>query len=298
MKKILNILLAAALSGTLLTGCEDVTGDAGNGKVWPFITIYESTAAKAYQVGFRATFNSHTDAVYILTETSFAREAYIAENGEEAYWQYVRENGEAHEGSAPVEYLTDNDLKGYITTTIVADGKGGPTVKVLDKNCFSTSLALLNLMQEKTGDWDIVAEVSITEDLFNKQGQTGEGYLLHIENTDLYMIPFPWFFAWDGDMDFQDCESLIVRLDPETLAPLGVSTTTISTGFDDQAGETGSREIGFGYSPALGCTFTYADGVYTLSGVLLYNDKVGVAGGEPISATISWEVIPAEAEEE
>ncbi len=294
MKKILNILLVAALSGTLLTGCEEATGDAGNGEVWPFITTYDDSAAKDYQVGFRATFNSYTDAVYILTEPSLEREAYIAEKGEEAYWQYVRENGEKHEGSAPIDYLTENDLIGYIATTIVADGKGGPTVKVLEKDCFSTSLTLSNLMQGDTGDWTPIAEVEITENLFNKEGQTGAGDLLHIENTDLFMIPFPWFFAWEQDMDFQGCESLIVRLNPETLAPLGVATTAVSTGFDDQVGETGSRMIGFGYSPALGCSFTYANGVHTLNGVLLYNGKPGVAGGNPIPATISWKAIPEE----
>ncbi len=294
MKKILNILLAAALSGTLLTGCEEATGDAGKGKVWPFITTYDDTSAKTYQVGFRATFNSYTEAVYILTESSLERAAYIAEKGEEAYWQYVRENGEKHEGNAPIDYLTDEDLIGYITTTIVADGKGGPTVKVLEKDCFSTSLTLSNLKQGKTGDWNFVAQVNITETLFNKEGQTGQGYLLHIENTDLYMIPFPWYYAWEEDMDFQECESLIVRLDPETLNPLGVATPIISTGFDDQLGEDGERVIGFGFSPALGCTFTYAEGVHTLNGLLLYNDEPGVAGEEFIPATISWELIPEE----
>ena len=175
MKK--NLIIMGLLAAFAATGCTEAENFAGGDKPEPVVTIYDNSKAKTYQTGFRAVPNTSVEAVYILTETTFAREEAIAANGEAAYLQYVRENGVVYEGQEPIDYMANpdnnstsdkaydasDDLMGYITTTIVADGKGKTSVYTINKDCYSTSLTITNLMNNKLGDWAAVGTVTVQE---------------------------------------------------------------------------------------------------------------------------------------
>ena len=140
MKK--NLIIMGLLAAFAATGCTEAENFAGGDKPEPVVTIYDNSKAKTYQTGFRAVPNTSVEAVYILTETSYARAEAIAANGEAAYLQYVRENGVVYEGQEPIDYLSNpdnnstsdkaydasDDIVGYATTTLVADGKGKTSV--------------------------------------------------------------------------------------------------------------------------------------------------------------------------
>lgn len=305
MKK--NLFIMALLAAFAATGCSEVENFAGGDKPEPVVTIYESSSAKAYQVGLRAVPNTSVEAVYILTETTYAREEAIATNGEDAYLQYVRENGVVYEGQEPIDYLANpdnnsasdkaydanDDLKGYITTTIVADGKGKTTSYTVSKNCYSTSLSIANLSRGLTGDWDIIGTVTLNEWFFNPEINAGLDYILQIPNTDIYCIPFVWYFAMGQDYDFQGSDSIIFKWDGADNVAL-VSTTVMS-GFDDQV----NGEWGFGYDDNTDyCSFTIDNGIFTLEGYKLYGEEKAMVGeGEnavPATAGFMWMINPAQ----
>lgn len=295
-----TIYLAAALLAVLFAiGCSEEENYAGGDSASPVVTIYDDSSAKTYQVGFRAVPNTRVETVWILTDPSFYRETFIAKNGEEAYLERVRTEGVKYEGRAAIDYLANpdnndgkepgDDLIGYVSTTVLAQGAGRQVIHVIDKNCFSTSLSLAGMMRGSYGDWTPVASVAVTETSLNKQGQTGEMPLLNIPNTDLYMLPALWFFAWEQDFDFQDSGNLIVRMDPDSGAPLGVVSASVMSGFDDQK----HGEIGFAYGSSPACTFTRsADDTYTVTGFVLWGEEIAVDGPEgaetPVTMSISW----------
>lgn len=296
-----TIYLAAALVAVLLaTGCSEEENYAGGDSASPVVTVYDDSSAKTYQVGFRAIPNTRVETVWILSDPTPYRDTFISKNGEAAYLERVRTEGEKFEGRAAIDYLANpdnsdgtepaDDLIGYVSTTVLAQGAGRQTVQVIDKECFDTSLSLGSLLRGSYGDWSPVGAFDITETSLNKEGQTGHGKLLNIPNTDLYMIPALWFFAWDMDFDFQESGNLIVRLDPDSGEPRGVVSSTVMSGFDDQK----HGEIGFAYDPSLpGCSFERsADGTYTLKGYVLWGEELALEGPEgeeaPVAMTISF----------
>lgn len=305
MKK--NLIIMALLAAFAATGCTEAENYAGGDKPEPVVTIYENSKAKAYQLGFRAVPNKSVEAVYILTETTYAREEAIAANGEAAYLQYVRENGVVFEGQEPIDYLANpdnnsssdkaydasDDLMGYITTTIVADGKGKTATYTVSKDCFSTSLTLTNLRSGKTGDWATVGTVTVAEFFFNAEGNAGTDYLLQIPNTDIYCVPFAWYFATGQDYEFMGCDSITFTWDG--ASEVALTSTTVMSGFDDQV----NGEWGFGYDgdPDY-CSFSVADGVFTLTGYKLYGEEIATEGeGEaavPVTGSFKWMINPAE----
>lgn len=305
MKK--NLFIMALLAAFVATGCSEVENYAGGDKPEPVVTIYENSSAKAYQVGLRAVPNTSVEVVYILTETTYAREEAIATKGEDAYLQYVRENGVVYEGQEPIDYLANpdnnsasdkaydasDDLKGYITTTIVADGKGKTSSYTVTKDCFSTSLSFANLSRGLTGDWDIIGTVLLNEWFFNPDINAGMDYILQIPNTDIYCIPFVWYFAMGQDYDFQGSDSIIFKWDGAD--DVALVSTTVMSGFDDQK----NGEWGFGYDgdPEY-CSFSIENGIFTLKGYKLYGEEKAMVGeGEnavPATAGFMWMINPAQ----
>lgn len=305
MKK--NLFIMALLAAFAATGCSEADNYAGGDKPEPVVTIYDNEDAKTYQVGFRAVPNTGVDAVYILTETTYARQEAIATNGEAAYLQYVRENGTVFEGQEPIDYLANpdnnstsdkeydasDDLLGYITTTIVVDGKGKTNAYTIEKSCYSTTLSLTNLKNQKTGDWMSVATVTIIENIFKADGNVGIDYLLQIPNTDVYCIPAVWYFVMGQDYDFNGSDNLIFKWDGANAVSL--VSTSVMTGFDDQA----NGEWGFGYDgdPDY-CSFTVENKGFTLLGYKLYGEeKVMVGEGEeakPVVGGFKWVINPTE----
>lgn len=305
MKK--NLIIMGLLAAFAATGCTEAENFAGGDKPEPVVTIYDNSKAKTYQTGFRAVPNTSVEAVYILTETSYARAEAIAANGEAAYLQYVRENGVVYEGQEPIDYLSNpdnnstsdkaydasDDIVGYATTTIVADGKGKTSVYTINKDCYSTSLTITNLMNNKLGDWAQAGTVTVQETFFNPEGNAGMDYLLQIPNTDIYCIPFVWYFAMGQDYDFQGSDSLIFTWDG--ASEVSLVSTTVMSGFDDQV----NGEWGFGYdgNPER-CSFSVADGLFTLQGEKLYGEEKAMVGeGEsavPAVGSFKWMINPAE----
>lgn len=305
MKK--NLIIMGLLAAFAATGCTEAENFAGGDKPEPVVTIYDNSKAKTYQTGFRAVPNTSVEAVYILTETSYARAEAIAANGEAAYLQYVRENGVVYEGQEPIDYMANpdnnstsdkaydasDDLMGYITTTIVADGKGKTSSYTVSKDCFSTSLTLTNLRNGKTGDWATVGTVTVQETFFNPEGNAGMDYLLQIPNTDIYCIPFAWYFATGQNYEFMGCDSITFTWDG--ASEVALTSTTVMSGFDDQV----NGEWGFGYdgNPDY-CSFSVADGLFTLQGYKLYGEEKAMVGeGEsavPAVGSFKWMINPAE----
>ena len=313
MKK--NLFILALLAAFAATGCTEADNYAGGDSKSPQVTIYADDDAKTYQVGFRAVPNTAVEAVYILTETSFAREEAMAADGEEAYLQYVRDNGTLYQGQEPIDYLAnpdnnstsdkayvaDDNLLGYITTTIVVDGKGGKSnVYTIDTDCYSTALTLSNFRSNKMGDWVDVKNIIVAETAFNPEGNVGIGWLCQIPNTDIYCIPGIWYYAMGKDYDLMGSENIVFRMDEEG-AVKGLVSTTIMSGFDDGV----NGEWGFSYDgdPDY-CSFENQNGVYVLEGYLLYGENVAMTEPEddavepePITMQFIWMDVPETPEE-
>ena len=291
MKK--NLIIMALLAAFAATGCSEAENYAGEDKSEPVVTIYENSKAKTYQTGFRAVPNTSVEAVYILTETTYAREEAIAANGEKAYLQYVRDNGVVYEGQDPIDYLSNpdnnstsdkaydasDDIVGYVTTTIVVDGKGQTNSYTIEKDCYSTSLTYSNFSRGAMGDWKAIAYVTVMENFFSETGNAGTDYLLQIPNTDIYCVPFAWYFAMGQDYDFNGCDSIIFTWDGANEVAL-VSNTVMS-GFDDQV----NGEWGFGFDGSEYCSFTIENGVFSLTGLKLYGEAVAYPEGDVMIGT-------------
>lgn len=294
-----ELYIASALLTLLFVGaCSEQDNYAGGDSTDPVVTIYENSSAKTYQVGFRAVPNTAVERMYILTEPTFDRDEYIADYGEAAYIEFVKDNGELYEAAdGDVDYLTANNLMGYITTTVVAEGNGLTATFTREKECFSTALSWSSLMSRNFGDWELAAYIYVTETGLIAEGHTGIWYLLNIPNTDLYMIPAVWCGAWSDlseswiDYDFAEAGNLIFRLDPATDEPSGVVSTTVSSAYDDQT----NGVLGFYYDPAMGSAFTCDGGTYVFTGCLLYGEEYATRTDEngdevPVMMTISWKL--------
>ncbi len=129
MKKNLFAYIIALLGITGFAACtEDVGTEPGNDSQ-PVVTLYQYTASSDYDADvttqLRVAVNSRVSAVYYLAESTSVKEAYVEANGEDAYNQYVVDNGTQATVSDGVADITITDLSGDTTITVVGVGNDG-----------------------------------------------------------------------------------------------------------------------------------------------------------------------------
>ena len=129
MKKNLFAYIIALLGITGFAACtEDVGTEPGNDPQ-PVVTLYQYTASSDYDADvttqLRVAVNSRVSAVYYLAESTSVKEAYVEANGEDAYNQYVVDNGTQATLSDGVADITITDLIGDNTITVVGTGNDG-----------------------------------------------------------------------------------------------------------------------------------------------------------------------------
>ncbi len=120
MKKIFYALLAL-LAAAAVVGCEEADNGAATDTA-PAVTIYNLALPEGYDAdvtcSVRICPNALTEAMYVLTELLTDKEAYVAENGEEAYAAKVVDEGDAYEGET--QELVLGNLAGKYAVTVVA----------------------------------------------------------------------------------------------------------------------------------------------------------------------------------
>lgn len=138
LKKYLYAALAV-VSAIALAACSDDEGtDPGHDSA-PAVTIYSYTPGSGYNadedVKIRIAPNSKVKDIYYLSELTTAKQEYVAENGENAYADYVVENGtkiESEDDADPEVTLTG--LLGNYTITVV--GLAGNGKKAVGSTTF------------------------------------------------------------------------------------------------------------------------------------------------------------------
>lgn len=128
MKKKLLAYLLALVGMATFTACTEEAGTEPGNDSQPVITLYQYTvsAAEGYNpdndTHLRVAVNNQAGCLFYLSEPSATRDAYVQANGEEAYNQYVVENGKratVNDGVADI-YVTG--LFGENTITVVGVG--------------------------------------------------------------------------------------------------------------------------------------------------------------------------------
>lgn len=126
LKKYLYVLVAVAGAVTL-AACSADEGTEPGSDGSPVVTIYSYTAPEGYDAdvttSLRVVPNNRVNRMYVLTELSEEKAAYISSNGEQAYIDRVISAGTEYEGQT--QDLVITDLIGYNTTTIVAVAASG-----------------------------------------------------------------------------------------------------------------------------------------------------------------------------
>lgn len=126
LKKYLYVLMAVA-GAVALAACSADEGTEPGSDGSPVVTIYSYAAPDGYDADvttlLRVVPNNQVDRMYVLTELSEDKEAYISSNGEQAYVDRVISEGTEYEGTT--QDLVITDLMGYNTTTVVAVAASG-----------------------------------------------------------------------------------------------------------------------------------------------------------------------------
>lgn len=126
MKKYLYLLFAAFVATTMVACTEKVGTEPGNDPN-PVVTIYTLAAPADYDpdqtVALRLAPNNKVDKMYILAELKATKDAYIKEKGEDAYANYVVQNGS--EVSLESLDVVIPELMGLHAITVVALDKAG-----------------------------------------------------------------------------------------------------------------------------------------------------------------------------
>lgn len=120
--------LCAAIA---LTACKDTEGTEPGTNPNPDVTVYTYSPATLNNpdndIMVRFATNSATKELYYMAELASTVDQYIAQNGEEAYFKYVMQNGtKVTEANGAGNYdVVITDLIGlYAITAVATDGKG------------------------------------------------------------------------------------------------------------------------------------------------------------------------------
>lgn len=131
MKKYIYGLFMALVSVAMFTACsaDEGTEPGNDSKVNVVLYQYTATTPNDPDVDtqLRIATNSATQEVYVLAEKTVDYAAHVKEMGDEAYKDYVVENGQKVDnatGAANTDYTVKN-LNGENTITVVAVGNGG-----------------------------------------------------------------------------------------------------------------------------------------------------------------------------
>lgn len=129
MKKNLFAYIIALLGITGFAACTEDAGTEPGNDSQPVVTLYQYTAGSDYDTDvttqLRVATNSRVTAVYYLAESTSAKEAYVEANGEDAYNQYVVDNGTQADITDGVADITITNLSGDNTITVVGVGSNG-----------------------------------------------------------------------------------------------------------------------------------------------------------------------------
>lgn len=131
MKKNWLTYLLALLVVSAFTACKDEEGREPGTDGAPVVTLYQYTVttAEGYNpdndTHLRVAVNNQVNNVYYLAELTDTRDAYVESNGEDAYNQYVVDNGTQVTVEDGVVDLYVTGIRGANTITVVGVGNGG-----------------------------------------------------------------------------------------------------------------------------------------------------------------------------
>jgi hypothetical protein len=187
MKKYIYKLCIALIAATFVS-CSEEEGTNPGSDPKPAVTVYQYKVSKPYNVDndviIRFATNNQTTEAYYLPEKSTDVNARIASIGEDAYADYVVENGTKLtdvSGESNVD-VTLTDLYGEYTITAVAVGKG-------TKTSAKTTFTGLDWADVATGTYYFSATIS------PKISQTANPTVLQVCTTDNKLYRFKDVFG-------------------------------------------------------------------------------------------------------
>lgn len=131
MKKNIFTYLFALLFIGAFVACTEEEGTEPGGDSQPVLTLYQYavSTAEGYNpdndTHLRVAVNNKVASLYYLAELTTTREAYVEANGEEAYYQYVVDNGTQVTVTDGVAEIFVTGIQGENTITVVGVGNGG-----------------------------------------------------------------------------------------------------------------------------------------------------------------------------
>lgn len=128
MKKKLFAYLLALVGMVTFSACTEEAGTEPGGDSQPKITLYQyaTSVAEGYNpdndTHLRVAVNNRVECLYYLAEPTTTRDAYVQANGEEAYYQYVVDNGTRVDVTDGLVELYITGIRGENTITVVGVG--------------------------------------------------------------------------------------------------------------------------------------------------------------------------------
>ena len=129
MKKKLFTYLLALVSMATFTACTEEAGTEPGGDSQPSVVLYQYTISASESnynadndTHLRVAVNNQVSNIYYLTEPTETHDAYIESNGEDAYRQYVVDNGTQATATDGVADIYVTGLFGAHTITVVGMG--------------------------------------------------------------------------------------------------------------------------------------------------------------------------------
>lgn len=129
MKKKLFTYLLALIGMTVFVACTEEVGTEPGGDSQPNVVLYQysiNAAEEAYNADndthLRVAVNNQVSTIYYLAEATETHDAYIEANGEDAYRQYVIDNGTEVSVTDEVIDIYVTGLFGANTITVVGVG--------------------------------------------------------------------------------------------------------------------------------------------------------------------------------
>ena len=214
MKKKLFAYLLALVGMVTFSACTEEAGTEPGGDSQPSVVLYQYAVSTNEgnpdnDTHLRVAVNNRVECIYYLVEPTATRDAYVQSNGEEAYYQYVVDNGTRADATDGIAELYITDLFGAHTITVVGVGSFDGTLSAASASFFgytwntiATGRAVAALL-DGTFEFTVAPGFTLQQrdddpDVYRIQNLYGNGYHLIIRAQGEPQTETGDFFEQEG----------------------------------------------------------------------------------------------------